>query len=63
VAAEILALKPTFAEVEEAAMRMAGEGETFAGLRPEAGIVARIIELAGPDEFDDPSLTGRHPPA
>jgi hypothetical protein len=63
VVAEILALRPTFAEVEEAAMRMDGETGAFAGIRPESGVVARIIELAHEDDSDAPSPAGRFSPA
>lgn len=48
--AAILALEPTIAQLEEAVTRMRGAEETFAGLRAEGGVVARIIELAGVEE-------------
>jgi flagellar motor component MotA len=53
--AAILALKPTVAQLEEAAARTAGAGEFFADVRPATGIVAEIIELVGmeEDEFDE----------
>jgi hypothetical protein len=41
----ILALKPTIAELEEAAARVAGAGDVFADVRPAEGVVAKIVEL------------------
>ena len=43
----ILALKPTVAELEEVAARVAGAGEVFADVRPAEGVVAEIVELVG----------------
>ena len=53
--AAVLALKPTVAQLEEAAARASGAGDIFAGLGPEHGVVARIIELVGElDELEEP---------
>ncbi len=53
--ASILALKPTVAQLEEAATRSAGASDVLADVRPEKGIVEAIIDLAGieDEEFDD----------
>ncbi len=48
--ASILALKPTAAELEEAAARSAGAGDVFAGVRPAKGIVEAIVELVGTED-------------
>ena len=60
---DILALKPTIAQVEEAALRVEGEGEVFADIRPasEEGVVAQIVELASADEFEEPGVGHSHP--
>ena len=53
-AAEILALEPTIAELEEAAVWAADEAEALAkGGRPLAGIVAEIVEILTADEEED----------
>ena len=54
VVASILALKPTVAQLEEAATRMAGGGDIFADMRPEKGVVEAIIDLIEAEE-DDPA--------
>jgi hypothetical protein len=41
----ILNLQPSIAQLEEAAIRLAGAGEIFADIHPEGGIVAQIVEL------------------
>ena len=53
--ASVLALKPTVAELQEAATRSAGASDIFADVRPEKGVVEAIIDLVGmeTDEFDD----------
>ena len=53
--ASVLALKPTVAQLEEAATRSAGAGDVFADVRPEKGIVEAIIDLVGMEDegFDD----------
>lgn len=45
----ILALQPSIAELEEAALRAGGADEAFIGLRPERSVVARIVELIEAD--------------
>jgi len=54
--AAILALKPTIAQLEEAAARIAGEGEIFADVRPARGAVEDIVDLvcAEEEEEDEP---------
>ncbi|MGO8953739.1 MAG: hypothetical protein ACLPWS_11965 [Rhodomicrobium sp.] len=53
--AAILALKPTIAELEEAAARASGAGDMFAALGPEHGVVARILDLTSElDELEEP---------
>ena len=53
--ASVLALKPTVAQLEEAATRSAGASDIFADIRPERGVVEAIIDLVGmeEEEFDD----------
>jgi hypothetical protein len=53
--ASILALKPTVAQLEEAATRSAGGSDIFADIRPATGVVEAIIDLLGleDEEFDD----------
>ncbi len=48
--ASVLALKPTLAEVEEAAASSAGAGDVFTGGRPSRGIVEAIVELVGMED-------------
>jgi hypothetical protein len=48
---DILALKPTLAEVEEAALWVAGDGDVLAKSgRPLAGVVANIVDILTADE-------------
>ncbi len=53
--ASVLALRPTVAQLEEAATRSAGGSDIFADVRPEKGVVEAIIDLVGMEneEFDD----------
>ena len=53
--ASVLALRPTVAQLEEAATRIAGGSDIFADIRPAKGIVEAIMDLARSeeDEFDD----------
>ena len=46
--AEVLALRPTLAQLEEAWARAAGDSETFADLRPAEGVVAAIMTITAP---------------
>ncbi len=51
----VLSLKPTMAQLEETVARASGAGDMFAGLGPEHGVVARILELTKElDEVEDP---------
>ncbi|MBX6427127.1 MAG: hypothetical protein IRZ09_14525 [Variibacter sp.] len=53
---EILALKPTFAELEEAAIWVSGDGDVLARSgRPLTGLVADIVDILTADE-DEPPL-------
>lgn len=54
---EILALKPTVAELEEAAILATGDGDVLgkAG-QPLAGNVAAILEIIAADEEDEAPL-------
>lgn len=49
---EILALNPTFAELEEAALRVAGDGEAV-GRTQAPGTVAAILDLLEPYVEED----------
>ncbi|HZV20831.1 MAG TPA: hypothetical protein VE986_04720 [Hyphomicrobiales bacterium] len=49
-AASILALRPTLAQLEEAATRAAGAGDVFGGIRPAEGVVSEILELVSSEE-------------
>jgi hypothetical protein len=53
----IMELKPTFADLEEAALRIAGNGEAIGRLKP-AGVVAEILDLVDFAEEEEP---GRGP--
>lgn len=52
--ADILALRPTVAEVEEAAVRLAGEEEDLAEDRRQAkGVVAEILNILAVEQEED----------
>lgn len=53
---EILALQPTIAELEEAAIWVKGDGEVIGkgGRPPLTGKVAAILEIITADEEDEP---------
>ena len=53
-AIEILALHPTAAEIEEAAMWAAGDGDVLAKAgRPLTGIAAEIFDILSADEEEE----------
>ncbi len=58
---DILALQPTVAQIEEAAVRIQGEDEVVARIRPASVTVAKIIELAGSLGLEEPYLDRGHP--
>jgi hypothetical protein len=43
----VLALKPTVAQLEEAATRIDGGSDIFADIRPVKGVIVAIIDLVG----------------
>jgi len=48
---EILALKPTLAEVEEAAVWASGDGDVLAKAgHPQTGVIAQIVDILTADE-------------
>lgn len=52
---DILALHPTIAEIEEAAMWVAGDGDILAKAgRPMSGTAAEILEILGAEEDEEP---------
>jgi len=52
---DILALRPTFAEVEQAAVWLTGDGDVLAKSgHPLAGVVAEIVDILTPDEDEPP---------
>ena len=52
---EILALNPTPAELEEAAIWATGDGDVIAKMgHPLAGIVAEIVDILTADEEEEP---------
>ncbi len=53
--ASVLALKPTLAQLEEAAARSAGAGDIFGDIRPAKGVVEEILDLVGmaDEDFED----------
>ena len=52
---EILALRPSFADLEQAAICAAGDGDVLARSgHPLSGIVADIVDLLAADEEDPP---------
>jgi hypothetical protein len=54
---EILALHPTVAELEQAAMWVAGSGDNLAEAgRPLSGIVADIVDILLPAEDEEPPV-------
>ncbi len=56
-ALEILALRPTLAEVEEAAAWAAGDGDILAKSgRPLTGIAAEVFEILTADEEEPPPI-------
>jgi hypothetical protein len=53
---EILALKPTLTEVEEAAVWASGNGDVLAKAgHPQVGVIAQIVEILTADE-EEPEL-------
>jgi len=50
--ASVLALKPTVAQLEEAATRMGGAADIFADIRPAKGVVEAIMDLLETVEAD-----------
>jgi hypothetical protein len=48
--ASVLELKPTAAQLKEAAARLGGASDIFKDIRPGKGVVEAIVELAGADE-------------
>ena len=57
----ILALRPTIAELEEAAVRKSGDEEIFAGRGPAGGVVTQIIDLIRMEDeaFDEAAAPRR----
>jgi hypothetical protein len=56
-ALEILALNPTIAEIEEAAVWAVGDGDVLAKTgRPLTGIAAEIFEILTADEEEPPPI-------
>lgn len=54
---DILALKPTVAELEEAAIWAAGDGDALARAgRPLTGVTAQIVEILTADEEEPPPV-------
>ena len=52
---EILALRPTIVDLEEAALRLTGDGDRLARAgRPLGDIAAEIVALLGEEEEDEP---------
>ncbi len=52
---EIIELKPTLAELEEAAVWATGDGDVLAkGGRPLAGTVAAVLEILTADDEEPP---------
>ncbi len=51
---DILALRPTVTQIEEAALRIQGEDEVVARIRPASVTVAKIVELAGAVGLEEP---------
>jgi hypothetical protein len=49
----LMALGPTLADVEEAALWTAGEGETLPEPHQPGSIIARILDLVTPEEDDE----------
>ena len=49
----VMALGPTLAEAEEAALWTAGEGETLPEPHQPGSIVAQILDLVVPEEDDE----------
>jgi hypothetical protein len=53
---DILALKPTVAELEEAAIWAEGDGDVLARIgHPLAGVVAQIVDILTADEEEPPA--------
>lgn len=54
---EILALKPTLADLEEAAIWATGDGDILAkGGRPLGGVAAAIVDILTADEDEPPPV-------
>ena len=54
---DILALNPTWAELEEAAVWAAGDGDVLARIgHPLAGVVAQIVDILAADEEEPPQI-------
>ena len=55
---EILALRPTIAEVEQAGIWVSGDGDVLAKAgHPLTGITAQIVEVLSSDEEEEPPPT------
>lgn len=55
---EILALRPTIAEVEQARVWASGDGDVLAKAgRPLTGTTAQIVEILASDEEEEPPPT------
>ena len=54
----ILALHPSMADLEEAALRAAGDDETLGGM-PATGIVADILEIIESEEEEEGLIPSR----
>jgi hypothetical protein len=51
--AAVMALRPTLAEVEEAALWAAGEGEALPEPHQPGSVVAQILDLVAPEEDEE----------
>jgi hypothetical protein len=54
-AVDVLALRPTLVDVEQAAIWLAGDGDVLAkDGRPLAGVVAQIVDILGSEDEEPP---------
>ena len=54
-AVDVLALRPTLADVEQAAIWLAGDGDVLAkDGHPLAGVVAQIVDILGSEDEEPP---------
>jgi len=55
---EIMALRPTIADIEEASMWLAGDADVFGAGAPVKGVASDIVTILTENEEEEPPRTG-----